>query len=108
MFVWIGEKASPAECHNAMGYAHVSELLIMNTRFCLEFLFSSPEQRSGRAIVLSQALADANVKCFMSKFFGPHYFQTLSSIWFMFGIMIDIGPKFYRVLWASQYMTLKT
>ena len=75
MFVWIGEKASPAECHNAMGYAHVSELLIMNTRFCLEFLFSSPEQRSGRAIVLSQALADANVKCFMSKFFGPHYFH---------------------------------
>lgn len=22
VFVWIGEKASPAECHNAMGYAH--------------------------------------------------------------------------------------
>ena len=27
------------------------------------------------------------------KFLGPHYFQTLWWIWFMFGTMIDTGPK---------------
>ena len=33
----------------------------------------------------------------MLKFLGPHYFQTLWSIWFMFNMVIDIGPKFYTV-----------
>ena len=33
------------------------------------------------------------------KFFvlEPHCFQTLLRIWFMFGVMIDAGPKFYVV-----------
>ena len=31
------------------------------------------------------------------KFLGPHCFQTLWWIWFMFGMMIDTGPKFYTV-----------
>ena len=34
---------------------------------------------------------------FALKFLEFHYFQTLWCIWFMFGMMIDIGPKFYAV-----------
>ena len=30
---------------------------------------------------------------FALKFLGPHCFQTLWWIWFMFGMMIDTGPK---------------
>ena len=36
-------------------------------------------------------------RIFMLKFLGPHYFQTLWWIWFMFGMMIDTGLKFYAV-----------
>ena len=53
-----------------------------------DVIFSSSEQRSGRAIVLppasalalafALALASTNVKSFTLKFLGPHYFQTLS------------------------------
>ena len=39
-------------------------------------LFSSPEQRSRRAIVLSPASASTNVK-FSLKFLRPHYFPIL-------------------------------
>ena len=34
---------------------------------------------------------------FTLKVFGPRYFQTRSCSSFMFGMMIDTGPKFYRV-----------
>ena len=44
--------------------------------------------------------------CFMLKFLGPHYFQTLRWIQFLFNTMIDTGPKFYAVLSAPMYMTL--
>ena len=43
---------------------------------------------------------------FTLKILGPHYFQTLWWIWFMFGMMVDIGPKFYIVPSPSPYMTL--
>ena len=33
----------------------------------------------------------------MLKFLGPHCFQTLWYICFMFDMMIDAGPKFYIV-----------
>ena len=33
----------------------------------------------------------------MLKFLRPHYFLTLSPIWFIFGMMIHIGPKFCAV-----------
>ena len=77
-------------------------------------IFSSPEQCSLRAIVLppasalaSAVLASTNV-CFTLKFSGPLYFQTLWWIWFMFGMMIDIGPRFYTVPSLPRYMTLKS
>ena len=31
------------------------------------------------------------------KFLRPHYFPTLSLTWFIFGVMIHIGPKFCTV-----------
>ena len=34
---------------------------------------------------------------FTLKVLGPRYFQTWSYISFMLGMMIDTGPKFYRV-----------
>ena len=34
---------------------------------------------------------------FTLKFLGPHYFQTLWYICFIFDRMIDAGPKFYVV-----------
>ena len=37
------------------------------------------------------------VKSFTLKFLGPQYFQTLLLISFMFGMMIDTGPKMFRV-----------
>ena len=37
------------------------------------------------------------VKRFMLKFIGPQYFQILLWISFMFGMMVDTGPKFYGV-----------
>ena len=59
-------------------------------------LFSSPEQCSWRAVVLPSAsvlaLASTNVKVLR-----PHYFLTLSLIWFNFGMMIHTGPNFCAV-----------
>ena len=76
----------------------------------LMIIFSSPEQRSQRAIVLppasTLALASTNVK-FYVKFLGPHYFQTLWWIWFMFGMMMDTGPKFYTVPSTTPIHDLK-
>ena len=40
---------------------------------------------------------ELSCKSFTLKFLGPHYFQTLRWIWFIFGMMIDTGPKFYSV-----------
>ena len=42
------------------------------------------------------------------KFLGPHYFQTLWWIWFMLGMMIDTGPKFYTVPSPPPYMTSRS
>ena len=124
-------------------------------------IFSSPEQCSGRAIVMPLASAAAaalaglfaNVKIFrtslfpnhmmylvhiwyddrywfkilrrqiltplhdlkdkvrlrifMLKFLEMHYFPTLWCTWFMFGMMIDIGPKFYTVRSSHPWMTLR-
>ena len=39
-------------------------------------------------------VTDLEFLCFTSKLLEPHYLQTLWRIWFMFGMMIDIGPKF--------------
>ena len=36
-------------------------------------------------------------KSFTLKFLGPHCFQTLWYICFMFDVMIEAGPKFYVV-----------
>ena len=44
----------------------------------------------------------------MLKFLGPHYFQTLLWIWFMFGMMMDTGPEFYTVPSPLLYMTLRS
>ena len=74
-----------------------------NQLFQLSFsFFSSPEQRSRRAIILPPfsvlaASGPTNIKVLWSKFLGPYYFQTLWCIWFMFGMVIDIGPKFYTI-----------
>ena len=32
---------------------------------------------------------------FTLEYLGPHYFQTLRCIWFVFGMLIDTGPNFY-------------
>ena len=34
----------------------------------------------------------------MFKFLRPHIFQTTQWIWFIFGMMIDIGPEFYSAI----------
>ena len=39
-----------------------------------------------------------HVKSFTLKFLGPQYFQTLLLISFMFGMVIDNGPKFYGTI----------
>ena len=81
------------------------------------YIFSSPEQSSWRAIVLppasalalALALASASTNVsFTLKFLGPHYFQTLWWIWFIFGMMIDTGPKFYSVPSPPPCMTLRS
>ena len=45
---------------------------------------------------------------FYVKFLAPHCFQTLWWIWFMFDMMIDIGPKFYTVPSPPPYVTLRS
>ena len=34
-----------------------------------------------------------------------HIFQTIRYIWFIFGLMIDIGPKFYSAIPPPMPMT---
>ena len=34
---------------------------------------------------------------FVLKFLEPHYFKNLGWVLFKYGMMIDIGPKFYTV-----------
>ena len=48
------------------------------------------------------------VHSFVLKFLRPHYFQTLWWIWFIFGMMIDTGPKFYSVLSPPPCMTFRS
>ena len=45
---------------------------------------------------------------FVLKFLGPHCFQTLWWIWFVYGMMIDTGPEFYTVPSPPLYMTLRS
>ena len=39
-----------------------------------------------------------NLKKFILKFFKSSYIQTLQWILFIFGMMIDTGPKFYSAM----------
>ena len=59
---------------------------------------------------LKVKVIDLELLCqsFTLKFLGPHFFQTLWWIWFMFGTMIDTGLKFYAVPFTPPYMTLKS
>ena len=43
----------------------------------------------------------------MLKFLGPHCFQTLWYICFMFDMTIDSGPKFYVVRSQTPYKFLQ-
>ena len=54
-----------------------------STEICKELIidfFSSPEQRSWRAIVLPSVLVSTQMFKFSLKFLRPHYFPTLSLI----------------------------
>ena len=51
---------------------------------------------------------DLSCKSFTLKCLGPHCFQTLWYICFMFDMMIDAGPKFYVVRSPTPYMTLRS
>ena len=55
-------------------------------------------------------VTDLELLCrsFALKFLGPHCFQTLWWIWFMFGVMIDTGPKFYTVTSPPPYIRAAT
>ena len=59
---------------------------------------------------LKVKVTDLELSCssFMLKFLGPHCFQTLWYICFMFDLMIDAGPKFYVVRSPTPYMTLRS
>ena len=58
-------------------------------------------------------LIDLECLCenFVLKFLEPHYFQNLRWILFMYGLMIDIGPKFlhrfipipYMISWSKSW-----
>ena len=59
------------------------------------FIFiSSPEQHSWRAIVLPSPSALVQMLKFSLKFLRPHYFLTLSPIWFIFGMSVHIIQNF--------------
>ena len=48
------------------------------------------------------------LRIFMLKFLGPHYFQTIWYIWFIFGMMVDIGWKFHAVPFPpATYLKVK-
>ena len=59
---------------------------------------------------LKVKVTDLELLCqsFTLKFLGPHYFQTLWWIWFIFGMMIDTGPEFYSVPFPPPCMTLRS
>ena len=59
---------------------------------------------------LKVKIMDLELSClsFTLKFLGPHCFQTLSYICFVFDVMIDAGPKFYVVWSPTQYMTWRS
>ena len=58
---------------------------------------------------LKGKVTDLELLCqsFMFKFLGPHYFQTLWWIWFVFGTMIGTGLKFYEVPFTHPIHDLK-
>ena len=59
---------------------------------------------------LKVKVTDLELLCwhFTLKYLGPHYFQTLWWILFIFGMMIDTGPKFYSVPSPPPCMTLRS
>ena len=59
---------------------------------------------------LKVKVTDLELSCqsFTLKFLGPHCFQPLWYIYFMFDMMIDAGPKFYVVRSPTQCMTLRS
>ena len=70
-------------------------------------MFSSPGQSPRRAVELPHSLTtlkalaseSASTSTQRLKFFWrPHIFQTTWRIWFMFGMMMDIGPKCYSAV----------
>ena len=56
---------------------------------------------------LKVKVTDLDLLCTL-KFLGPHYLQTLSWIWFIFGVLMDTGPEFYTVPSPPPYMTLRS
>ena len=59
---------------------------------------------------LEVKVTDLKLSClsFILKFLGPHCFQTLWYICFMFDMMIDAGPNFYVVRSSTPYMNLRS
>ena len=59
---------------------------------------------------LKVKVTDLELSCysFTLKFLGPHCFQTLWYICFIFDMMIDAGPKFYVVRSPTPCMTLRS
>ena len=55
-------------------------------------------------------VTDLELLCqsFALKCLAPHCFQTLWWIWFMFGVMIDTGPKFHTVPSPPPYITVRS
>ena len=51
---------------------------------------------------------ELSCESFTLKLLGPHCFQPLWYICFMFDMMIDAGPKFYVVRSSTPYMTLRS
>ena len=42
------------------------------------------------------------------KFLIAHIFQTILWIWFIFGMMVDIGTKFYSAIPTTVLMALRS
>ena len=73
-------------------------LVVGVSRSCLGILLfvSSPERRLGRAVALPlAALPFPKCSSFMLKFLRSYSFYSFQSISVIFGMMIDVGLKFY-------------
>ena len=60
-------------------------------------IISLPEQRSLRARRRRWRRWRPQILKLSLKFLRPQFFLTLSPIWFIFAMIIYIGPKFYAV-----------